>query len=128
MEAFKLPMREVRKRFTKSELAMVAWRSGEMAHNMTSKTRESAQSRPSGQQIESTGVPPVYSDAEVRALEARMGPVAYKIANKEGEVDLRQLTGNEALQFMGAMGIRIGGRTVAVDDDVTAAHRANRGR
>lgn len=123
MEAFKIPMREVRRRFTKSELATVAWRSAEMAHNMTSKTRQSSQQRATGQQTEDTGVP----DSAVSALERRMGPIADKLANKEGEVDLRQLTGSEALHFMGAMGIRMGGRTIAADDDVTAAHRANRG-
>lgn len=43
----------------------------------------------------------------LRKIEERMGPVAYKIENEKGQVDLRRLTGDEALTYFAAMGIPI---------------------
>ena len=41
----------------------------------------------------------------MKVLEERLGAVAQKLENEQGEVDLRRLTGEEALQYMNAMGI-----------------------
>lgn len=118
-------MREVRKRFTKSELAMMAWRSAEMAHNMSLSTKQHVQPRANGQQTEYTGAPAVHSDAQISALEARLGPVAYKMVDDKGEVALGRLTGNEALQYMAALGIRMGRQLGDEGDPVAEAYRNN---
>ena len=112
METFRIPMREIRRRFKRSEIAMLAWRSGEMAYNMSTTRNKSHLERPNGAQTEYTGPPPVHSEQEIRMLEERLGPVAVKMVNEEGDVDLRKLTGDEALQFMSSMGIHIGGRVL----------------
>lgn len=47
-------------------------------------------------------------DEEINKIEERLGPVAYKMVNEKGQVDLRKLTGDEALTYFAAMGIPIG--------------------
>ena len=82
-----------------------------MGYNMSVTRKESLSDRASGQQTDYTGVPPVHNEREISALEERLGPVVHKMVNDEGEVDLRKLTGDEALRYMSALGIHIGGRT-----------------
>jgi hypothetical protein len=109
MESFKLPMREVRQKFTKSELAIMAWRSAELSHNMKNRSRgPSREMLPQGDW--SPKPQGVIEDRELSILEERLGPIAYKIENEKGELDLRKLTGDEAVRFMGALGINVGGR------------------
>lgn len=114
MEAFHLPMREVRKRFTKSELGMLAWRSSEIAHNMGQSVRRS----PVASEVAVSG----FEEKQIALLEKRMGPVALKL---DEELNMNKLTGAEALQFMSALGIHMGGREI-VDDEVTQAYRNQR--
>lgn len=96
MEALHLPVRELRQRYTKSEMAIMAWRSSEMSHNMSQMTAKNG------------GGP--EEDKQLSALERRLGGIAEKIENEKGELDLHKLTGPEAMQFMASMGIPIGGR------------------
>jgi hypothetical protein len=112
METFRIPIREVRKRFKRSEIAILAWRSSEMGYNMSVTRNKPILDRSNGAQTDYTGPPPVHSEQEIRMLEERLGPVAIKMVNEQGEVDLRKLTGDEALHFMGSMGIHIGGRVL----------------
>jgi hypothetical protein len=46
-------------------------------------------------------------DQTERILEEKLGPVAYKLTDENGDVDLRKLTGPEAVRFMAAMGISV---------------------
>lgn len=113
LEAFKLPMREIRKRYTKSEMAILAWRSQEVGYNMrsTNQPKPRTDANLAGKPA-FNGVPPVLSTEAEQALEERLGPLAVKLGEIEDEhgMDFRKLTGAEALQYMDSMGIRIGGR------------------
>ena len=107
-----MSQREIRQKFTKSELAALGWRSTEVAYNMEAMRPEQHQSLANVNTAPSRYVPPVYTDEEITALEARMGPVVHKVANMEdGSVDLAKLTGDEAVRYMTAMGLPMAGRT-----------------
>jgi hypothetical protein len=96
MEATKLPLREARRRYKRSELAIMSWRSSELAYNM-------------GQRVKSSpSMAPMVEDAAISVLEQKLGPIGNKITNESGEVDLGQLTGEEAMRFFDAMGIQAG--------------------
>ena len=114
-------MREVRKRFCKSEMALMAWRSSEMAHNMRTRMQNTVTERDNGSQ-------PVLSGAE-QALEERLGgDVVHNMVDDAGEISLRRLTGPQALRYCRALGIPLatGGmsRTLAQKDDVTQQYEA----
>ncbi len=107
-----MPLREVHAKFTKSELVIMAWRSSEVAYNL--KTRpgvfkvqqdDNNGLRPS--LVAKNDIPGQVQDDELRAIEERLGPIAYKLGGEGGKVDLRKLTGEEALQFFSAFGIHI---------------------
>lgn len=97
MEALKLPMRELKKRYTRSELFILAWRSAEIAHNMGENAKPRTPSQHPTVDID---------DAYESALERRLGSIANKITDKDGEVDLHGLTGKEVLNFFGALGVK----------------------
>ena len=105
MESLKMPLRDIYKKYTKSEMAMQGWRSSEIAHNMSehharrNDRAEGAPNAPSG----------YVSDAE-SALERRLG--ADLVNKLDEDLDFRKLTGDEVVRFMGAMGVNIGGRMI----------------
>jgi hypothetical protein len=101
MEAVKLPLRELRKRYTKSEMFVMAWRSSEIAYNMGKLHKTEA---PTPEKVATAS----QSAYEAR-LESQLGSIVDKLTDEEGEVSLHGLTGKEAMHFMGSMGI--GGRS-----------------
>lgn len=99
MEAVKIPLRELGRRFTKSEIMIMSWRSSELSFNIRSKSpATNNHSRPD------TDV----DDRFLSRIEERIAPIVSKIENEKGEIDLRQLTGPEVMQYMGALGISMG--------------------
>ncbi len=78
---FLMPMREIEAKFCKSEIAIIAWRSQEMSHQMF-------------KEIESEQQPSKSS-----ALD--------RFRNDEGEVDMRKMTGPQALKYLSSMGISV---------------------
>lgn len=104
MESTKLPLREIKKRYKKSEMAIMAWRSSEMAFNMKANLHV-----PQGQRVaqpqQREELHSAVSDDALALLERRLGPIVSKLENKNGEIDLGQLTGEEALRYMNAMGM-----------------------
>ena len=58
------------------------------------------------------GLHPVLPTEQERLLEERLGPLAVKLGEIEDEhgLDMRRLSGDEAMAFMAAQGIHIGGR------------------
>jgi len=104
MESLKLPMREIRQKYTKSEMYIMGWRAAETAWNMEQQRNSSPPQHSRAPVIPSEHA---MDDAQLKNLEARMGPT---IVAKLGEdLDMRKLTGEEAMQFMMAMGIPMGG-------------------
>lgn len=107
MNDLKMPLREIHARYTKSELAILAWRAGEVSHTIASRTSQSRGGTFTPQQTSSQrefALP----ESDMADLERRLGPVAYKLENEKGQVDLRQLTGEEAMIYMRSLGIQMG--------------------
>lgn len=99
-----MPTREIRERFTKSELVIMGWRGSEMSYNMDNKINTPMMAPRDG------GYEPTHAvtqSDDLQRLEERLGPVAVKMVDERGRVDLRKLTGAEALHYMGALGIPI---------------------
>jgi hypothetical protein len=100
MEALHMPYRDVLKRYTKSEMAIMAWRSQEQSASLKKpKTQVPLVNRPELKVQQTYG-----ADPDVTALEERLGPVANRLGE---DLDLRKLTGQEAIRFLGAQGMRI---------------------
>lgn len=85
-------MYEIEERFTKSELGIVSWRSQETYHQMSVKMKKNA--------------PPMVPGVQTQKGIIPEG-LPKKFFNAEGEVDLRQVTGVEAWNFMRAQGITL---------------------
>ena len=95
METFHLPLREIRKRFTKSEIVLMGWRSQEQSFNFKKRmAKDDAKSDTSGKKRKE------YADA--------YGPEGMpdKYFNEEGDFDLSKVTGEEARAYLeGKLGI-----------------------
>lgn len=85
MQEFKMSMTEIYHKFTKSEIAIMSWTSQEQVINLEKKT----QTKP---------VQKEQSNIE--------GDLPEHFYNEQGEVDLRRVTGKEAVKFLAAQGIR----------------------
>ncbi len=94
METFSLPLREIRSRFTWSEIVMLGWRSAEQTHHLKSKS-------PSGGWKESGKPRKKYMQGEIPEN------LPDRFFNEEGEVDLRQVTGRDAVQYLAAVGLNV---------------------
>lgn len=101
-----MPSREIRRRFTKSDLALMAWRSAEVTSNMRDKTVKNIK-LPSTMDGTGYGTENVDKDEMLRGIEERLGGIVYKMCREDGEIDLRRLTGDEALTYMQALGIPV---------------------
>jgi len=49
----------------------------------------------------------VDHDEMLKGIEDRLGGIVYKMVDERGQVDLRKLTGDEALQYMQALGMPV---------------------
>lgn len=127
-----MPGREIKAKYTKSEIAIMAWRSAETSFNMRSRAQGVSQVPP-GPQNPVQGLPDPSMDvlpglstvqnaaqshyerastAELQKIEERLGPVVYKMVDdKTGDIDMRKLTGAEAMRYLGALGINVMGRS-----------------
>ena len=110
MESLRLPMRDIYKKYTKSELTMMAWRSQETAAALDKKvsTHTPNQSNASPQASAPVNLASaLLGEDGFDGLERRLGTkIMNKLENADGELDLRQLTGMEAMRFMNSFGIR----------------------
>lgn len=96
METFQLPLSEIEERFTKSELMIVGWRSQETAYQMDLQMKKGSSAVGPPQEARA-----MYNDPTLPTN------LPAKFFNKDGEVDLRQVTGPEALKFLHLQGIDI---------------------
>ena len=108
MESLKMPMRQIRDSYTKSELMIMAWRSNELSYNMDKNTPRTGKNGSMGRE---TSRNDTSQSVDLDVLEQRLGSVAEKMVREDGMIDLRRCTGDEAMRYMAAMGIPItGGR------------------
>jgi hypothetical protein len=108
MEALNMPSREIRRRFTRSDMAIMGWRSAEMSANMRDKTVRKAP-LPSSMDGETygNGMENVDHDEVLKKIEDRLGGIVYKMVDERGEIDLRKLTGEEACTYLNAIGVPV---------------------
>jgi hypothetical protein len=93
IEMFGLSKRELEKKFVRSELVMLAWRSQEISASFESI-------RP---QVE-TG----DKTKKKRYLDAQVPEgLPDKFYNDDGEIDLRKVTGEEAYKYMSSIGVKL---------------------
>lgn len=103
-----MPQREIRRRFTKSDLALMGWRSAEVSANMRDTRRHPVALPEAGDRFQlpyATQSP--EHEERMRVIEERLGGIVYKMVDDRGEIDLRKLTGDEALTYMQAIGIPV---------------------
>jgi hypothetical protein len=96
VETFQLPLREIKERFTWSEVVLMGWRSQEQVHQLKKKT-------PKGIGAHAGDGKPRkhYSPGEIP------DNLPDRFFNEEGEVDLRQVTGRDAVQYLAAIGLKV---------------------
>jgi len=110
MESLKLPMREIIKIYTRSELAIMAWRSSETAHLMEDmRTSPSRPEVPQGLGSPANLMPDhMTPDSWISQIEEKLGPVVHKLEKMDaetGQIDFRKLTGDEAMRYLNAINI-----------------------
>lgn len=93
MEMFHEPMRVVEERFTTSELFIMSWRSREVYAKMQPKERAKQ-------------LPQAPTDTEAPRNTAYSG-LPQEFINADGELDLRQVRGDQAWQFLMRQGIHV---------------------
>lgn len=99
LESLKMPLREMYGKYTKSELGIMAWRSGEISSNMH-KDHAGSQTGAAG----SSPAPAGYVSAKELEVEERLGSLASKL---DEDLDMRKLTGQEVRVFLGAQGLHV---------------------
>ncbi len=92
MEMFGLSKRELEQKFTRSEMALLAWRSQEMSYQMKQNSPPPRSGRNSDPEMP-TDLPEHY----------------YTTDEKTGEkqIDLRNVTGDEAYKFCSMQGMKL---------------------
>lgn len=98
METFCLPIHEVHERFTRSEIYMMAWRSQEQHHHMMERMDDIK--KPKGEAPQRQGRRSRYGADDIIPE-----GLPDHFFNKNGEVDLSQVTGKEAMQYMSSIGM-----------------------
>jgi hypothetical protein len=102
IEMFSMSRREMDKKFTRSEMLILSWRSMEMSYLMKQQTKGLGSSI-DGEASE--GTPKVRRK---RYLDANIPDgLPDRFFNKDGEVDLRLVTGEEAVKYLQTAGIKI---------------------
>jgi hypothetical protein len=94
---FGLSKRELEEKFKKSELVILAWRSQEMSHNLSEKTKDMGQGQ--GQRT-SKGKRRVQDPSIPEGL-------PDKFFDENGEVNLSKVSGEEAWRYLSMQGIRL---------------------
>ena len=91
-----MPLREIEERFTKSDLAIVGWRSQETSYLMDKKMKHGNTAVGPGEEAREH-----FNDPNLPT------GMPGKFFNKEGELDLRGVTGEDALKFLKMQGVNV---------------------
>ncbi len=97
----------------------MAWRSNEMAHNMRQSSEQARERNNSKIAANDSKVPDhaarkrmvtdVVLEQELESIGDKLGDsIVSRCEDEEGELDLRNLSGEEAMKFMNAMNLRMG--------------------
>lgn len=110
MDTFKLPIREINKKYTKSELVILAWDSKQKAYNMHQMYKSTSTGATSSDHTSSSynGIVETDSAYEMPSRDINNGvPVPKAFINEEGEIDLRRATGPQAVAYLNGLGLNI---------------------
>lgn len=104
---FALPLREINKRFTQSEMVLAAWRSQEVAAHLH-RPRNGKGFVPKAQQMHQNATnPPQYKTPEGRQLRpGTPNNLPSNFYDLEGNLNLSKVTGREAFQYFAKNGIK----------------------
>lgn len=94
--------------YTRSELAIMAWRSQETIYLMDQARAKYDSPMPAVAPGATQNYMPdhITPDAWINRIEERLGPIVHKIEEADGKdgVDFRKLTGAEAMAYLKALG------------------------
>lgn len=99
IETFQAPLHEIEERFTKSELAIVAWSSQEQSEHLRQRMKKSED-----EGKVQYGTPP---NAKIPPGTTVPENLPAKFFNAQGELDLSGVTGVEAWKYMQAIGVKL---------------------
>ena len=107
-----LPLREIKKRFTKTDLVILAWRSQEQAYQLkrrydTGKTRKPKTRFLDRETVNAFGEEEEQPGGKRRQTEGVPEGLPDRFYNKDGEVDLSRVTGEDAWKYFAAQGIKL---------------------
>lgn len=97
VETFQMPLREIKERFTWSEIVLMGWRSQEQTQELKSKTPAGMK----GAREVSDKPRKGYAYGEIPEN------LPDRFFNEEGEVDLSKVKGRDAVQYLAAIGIHV---------------------
>lgn len=103
-----MPAREIRRRFTKSEVVILGWRSREQASQLRRKFHKKPEldfENQSDSVFDDTAKRPRGSQKRKETDGVMPTGLPDRFFNKEGEVDLRQVSGNDVLKYFNAIGM-----------------------
>jgi len=105
-------MREIRRRYTKSDLVLLGWDSQQKSYNMSKGFKRQPKLLSDGtkpQKLGSLNAQIVETeDAYLMPDDLNNGvPIPKKFFTKDGEFDLRLATGPEAKHYMEALGVHL---------------------
>lgn len=114
MDTFKMSMREIKKKYTKSEMLLMAWDSRQKSYAMKQLYSSSKTTKQSGVAKDSVTTTP----ARHNVRETKDGyelpdnvnngvSIPKKFFNNSGEIDLSHASGPEAVKYLQALGINI---------------------
>jgi hypothetical protein len=125
IDNFKIPLKEIKAKYTKSDLTLIAWDSRLRNYNMSLGFKEARTSRSDGA-VGSAFVPRVPQRAPVPKADDYISPAGVRETDtayilpegvnngmpipkdafdEEGEIDLRKLPGPKAAQYLRGLGI-----------------------
>lgn len=97
MELLHLPLREVKQRFTKSEMFILAWRSSEQYHQMMKRLKETE-----------TGKKTPRKGGKFRKENPLLPDnLPDECFDEEGDLNLSKLPGEKAARYLNALGWRV---------------------
>jgi hypothetical protein len=117
VDNFKLPLREIKAKYTKSDLALVSWDSKLKSYNLGLGMKPSVKTRITSLEnvvpsraLESDVVQPtgIVETEEAYILPAGVNngvPIRKEFFDEEGELDLSRTTGPKAAGYLRALGI-----------------------
>jgi hypothetical protein len=97
VEMFHMPMKEIEKRFTRSDMTLIAWRSQETSAQMRKRMKDSASKAP----------PKTITSGREHTYAMIPEGLPENFYNEENEVDLSKVSSEEALTYFKSFGIYI---------------------